>query len=104
MPTEDVDIIEAGDRDSFEAVAIFRERYASMQWFRARVDRFDGLTLRGVAANGKSAIAVHFASCICGYIGSGPIATKEILVAAGFNDEAFIWNRVSVQRSAVFQK
>jgi len=102
VPTENV--IEAGDRDSFEAVTIFREQYADMKWFTADVKRFDGLTLNGVTADGKKAVRVHFTNCVCGYAGNGPIATMQILVAAGFGEEDQIWSDVSSVRNCAYAK
>lgn len=90
--------VNAGDRDSFEAVRIFNEKYADIPWKKALVTRFDGMTLFE-AANGEIGPlrAVRFQCCACGFDGHGPQCTRDILVAAGFGDRATLWDAIRRQ-------
>jgi hypothetical protein len=76
-----------------EALAIAREiheQYGS-RVYRAEIDRFDGLILYWTDeydyAGGEEPRGWHFVTPICGYTGSGPIATAEILEMFGFGQK-----------------
>lgn len=71
--------IKAFDKSSYAAVASAKELLVQRKSFSsATVDRFDGLVLVGPDGNW------HFATALCGYRGSGPMATAEILELFGF--------------------
>jgi hypothetical protein len=55
----------------------------------AVVDRFDGLVVVGREASW------HFVSPICGYSGSGPMATATILELFGFGKKAKIFEEIN---------
>lgn len=81
-------IHEMNDRYSDESVELYREwaaAHPNIHWTEASVDRYDGLMLSGVdSAEPTDQVGLHFARPLCGYSGGGPIATVDILEAAGF--------------------
>lgn len=68
-----------GDGDTREAIEAAKEVAEHFVIVEAHVDRFDGLVLVD-----ESGTCFHWRTPLCGYTGSGPLATVEILVACGF--------------------
>ena len=97
-------IHEMGDRDSYESVELYHEwaaAHPNIHWTEASVDRYDGLMLSGVdSTNPADQVGLHFACALCGYGGSGPIATVDILEVAGFGPrerlEAIVFKQTEV--------
>lgn len=78
-------IHEAGGTSSAHDIELFRlwtKMHPEQDWKRAKVDRFDGLTL--YEDKGSYTMGLHFANSVCGFIGTGPRATVTILHEAGF--------------------
>lgn len=94
-PRYNYQLVEAGDRDSFEAVRIFEQQFADARWVRAVADRFDGLTLYEQIGDKLNPRAVHFQHCPAGFDGNGPKSTMRILSRAGFGEETDLWDTVS---------
>lgn len=93
---------EAGDRDSFEAKRLAEQLRAS--GFRprsARVERNDGLALLGGTME-PSTPGHHFRHAVCGFNGTGPIITAEILELFGFGTKADLLDRLSQHPELVF--
>lgn len=85
-------ILDGIDRSSFEAVHVaesLMEKYGPLV-YRAEVDRFDGLIIYWTDSvafelgSSDEPRGHHFVTAICGYSGSGPIATARILEMFGF--------------------
>lgn len=57
----------------------------------AHVDRFDGLVLLG----DEPGLAWHFTTTLCGYGGTGPRATAEILEIFGFGEQKDLFRQLS---------
>ena len=97
-------IHEMGDRDSYESVELYHEwaaAHPNIHWTEASVDRYDGLMLSGVdSAEPTDQVGLHFARPLCGYSGGGPIATVDILEAAGFGPrehlEAIVFRQTEI--------
>ena len=97
-------IHEMNDRYSDESVELYREwaaAHPNIRWTEASVDRYDGLMLSGVdSTNPADQVGLHFACALCGYGGSGPIATVDILEVAGFGPrerlEAIVFKQTDV--------
>ena len=97
-------IHEMNDRYSDESVELYREwaaAHPNIHWTEASVDRYDGLMLSGVdSAEPTDQVGLHFARPLCGYSGGGPIATVDILEAAGFGPrehlEAVVFNQMAI--------
>ena len=97
-------IHEMNDRYSDESVELYREwaaAHPNIHWTEASVDRYDGLMLSGVdSAEPTDQVGLHFARPLCGYSGGGPIATVDILEAAGFGPrehlEAIVFKQTEV--------
>lgn len=89
-----VGVLKGQDTYTGEALAIAKEvhdRYGS-RVYRAEIDRFDGLILYwadeyNYEAGSAEPRGWHFVTPICGYTGSGPIATAEILEMFGFGQK-----------------
>lgn len=93
---------EVGDRDSFEAKRLAQELHsAGFQPRSARVERNDGLALLSGAMDPSTA-GHHFRHAICGYNGTGPIITAEILELFGFGTKADLLERISQHPELVF--
>ena len=92
------------DRYSDESVELYREwaaAHPNIHWTEASVDRYDGLMLSGVdSAEPTDQVGLHFARPLCGYSGGGPIATVDILEAAGFGPrehlEAIVFRQTEI--------
>ena len=75
--------------DALQLAAEVASRYGD-RIYRAEVDRIDGLIVYWMnefdycASDGSEPRGWHFVTPICGYTGSGPIATAEILEMFGF--------------------
>lgn len=83
----DVNIID--DCDPWDAIEQAKHLFEQGYYFeKALVDRFDGLVLVG------SGGIWHFSHALCGYEGSGPQATAEILEIFGFGKFAVIMARI----------
>lgn len=79
------DAREVGDLDTYQAVEAAKGlRSSGFQFSEAFVDRTDGLII--VGRDGSW----HFTTTICGYGGTGPMATAEILELFGFGVKADI--------------
>ena len=97
-------IHEMNDRYSDESVELYREwaaAHPNIHWTEASVDRYDGLMLSGVdSAEPTDQVGLHFARPLCGYSGGGPIATVDILEAAGFGPrehlEAIVFRQTKI--------
>ena len=97
-------IHEMSDRYSDESVELYHEWAAAhpdVRWIEASVDRYEGLMLSGIdPAKPADQIGLHFARPLCGYSGGGPIATVDILEAAGFGPrnrlEAVVFNQAAI--------
>ncbi|MGH7218254.1 MAG: hypothetical protein ACREGE_02330 [Candidatus Microsaccharimonas sp.] len=84
----DVKIYEAGGLSSDHDLEIFRAWQKAMpgyEWVYAKLDRYEGLTLFDTS-HGMT-IGLHFAHALCGYGGTGPHTTVQILVGAGFGHQ-----------------
>ena len=95
MDVEGGTAYEAGDLTSDHGVEIFRAWKKSLpgyDWTRAVVDRYDGLTL---FTDDEFSASLHFVNALCGYGGSGPHATAEILHEAGFGELGELLGTVS---------
>lgn len=83
-------VIEINEDTSFDAVRRFRH-FKGFDWSKAVVDRYDGLTLFAA----EEPVAIHFRTALCGYKGSGPAATIEILEAAGFGSPEELGHQIN---------
>jgi len=82
-------VTEAQDLSTSEAVVTAMVLLAQRKSFKeAVVDRFDGLVLIGPDGNW------HFASALCGYWGTSPAATAEILEIFGFGKKDSIFQSI----------
>lgn len=83
-------VIKAFDNSSYAALASAKALLVQRKSFSsATVDRFDGLVLVGPDGNW------HFATALCGYGGSGPMATAEILELFGFGEKDYIFQTIA---------
>ena len=97
-------IHEAGGLSSAHDVEIFRawkRALPAYDWSYAEVDHDRGLTL--FSNNYGEATRLHFAHAICGFDGTGPKATVEILVEAGFGPLEHVEVAVFNQQEATFR-
>lgn len=85
-------------RSTWEDVANFKAIQGGdshLEWKRAEVERFGGLTL--FAEEQGQEYEFHFPNALCGYSGTGPLGTVEILREAGFEiDEADVFDNQDV--------
>ena len=87
-----VDATEVGDLDTQQALAHAASLHEQGVEFReALVDRFDGLVLVG----DEPQSSYHYRTPLCGYVGSGPMATTVILEMFGFGTHEEIMNKIS---------
>lgn len=85
-------IEEVGDTYTGEAIAVARElagRYRDLITV-AHVDRFDGLVVLGPTSYGW-----RFTTPICGYGGTGPMASAEILEIFGFGPKEELFRELN---------
>ena len=81
---------EADDKDSMEALVIAKKLHAKgIVVSHVGVDRFEGLVLVGTQE------AWRFKHAICGFGGTGPQTTAEILELFGFGTKAGIMKVIS---------
>lgn len=81
---------EVGDRSTDEALEKAEQlMIRGVTFNRADVDRFGGLFLYGPDGTW------HFRTPLCGYGGTGPHATADILAIFGFGDHKEILQRIS---------
>ena len=79
------EVAPARDRDTNEAVERVRSLPNKRMYPVAFVDRYEGLLLlQGPAA--PSTPGLHLQTPLCGYEGTGPRATAEILALLGFGE------------------
>ena len=92
------------DRDTLEALANARALKASGHEFTAAfVHRFDGLVLiEGEVTN--TATGHHFRTPLCGYEGTGPRATVEILEMFDFDNEVTLYDALLRKPSCKFTR
>ena len=80
---------------SYDDERIFEQVWLpkAYDWIAAEIDRYRGLTL--IYVESGHAHGVHFPRSLCGYYGSGTMATAKILSQAGFGDEKLLLSMVS---------
>lgn len=80
---------------SYDDERIFEQVWLpkACNWITAEVDRYRGLTL--IYEENGHAHGVHFTCSLCGYYGSGTMATAKILSQAGFGDKEVLLSKVS---------
>ncbi len=101
----DIKIYEAGGLSSDHDVEIFRAWKKSMPgyvWSYAKIDRYKGLTLFD-SSHGMT-IGLHFAHALCGYGGTGPHSTVQILIEAGFGHREHLEAQVYEQEHITITK
>lgn len=75
--------------EAIEIAKVVKEKYGD-RVYRAEIDRFDGLILYWMdeldyeMGSSSEPRGWHFVTPICGYTGSGPTASAEILEMFGF--------------------
>lgn len=95
-------IEEGEDNSSFDSLD--KAKDLKSRGFRpvsARVSRMDGLVLLTGPMNHRSE-GVHFKSAICGFSGTGPRHTVEILQMFGLRDSSL--ERVAAHQELVFNR
>ena len=94
----------ASDRDTLEAVQNARAlKQAGFEFTTALVHRFDGLVLLEVSEE-SNPNGHHFRTPLCGYEGTGPRATVEILEMFGFGNEITLYDEVLKKPSCKFTR
>lgn len=93
---------EIGDRDSFEAKRLAEQlRSTGFKPRSARVERNDGLVLLSGTMD-PTTPGHRFRHAVCGFNGTGPIITAEILELFGFGAKADLLDRLSQHPELVF--
>lgn len=72
------------DKSSYEALKVAEKLFMAnkYKYTEAIIDRFDGMVLLCP----KDQTGQHFVTAICGYYGSGPMVSAQILEMFGFGD------------------
>lgn len=98
-----VGVLQGEDTYTGDAIRIatsVHERYGN-RVYRAEIDRRDGLILYWMseldfeAGDGSEPRGWHFVTPICGYTGSGPIASAEILEMFGFGHKEELLQQIN---------
>lgn len=86
-------VVPAQDRDTLEAIDRVRSLPNKSMYPVAFVDRYEGLLLlQGPAI--PSTPGIHLQTPLCGYEGTGPRATAEILALLGFGEADDLYHRL----------
>lgn len=86
-------IVPGADSSTDQALADARAlKKSGHNFVAAQVHRFDGLVL--LEGFDTSATGHHFRTPLCGYEGTGPRTTVEILEMFGFGNEITLYNQV----------
>ena len=86
-------IDKGSDKSSFEALDVAEKLFAKnkFKYTEALIDRFDGMVLLCP----EEQIGHHFVTAICGYYGSGPMASAQILDMFGFGQYEYLLAKIA---------